>query len=51
MTKALGSWVVPAGTCSSGDQYASMWVGIDGYGTDTVEQTGTKTNCVGSTAT
>jgi len=48
-TKATGSWVVPTATCSSGDQYGSFWVGIDGYDSDTVEQIGTNTNCSGST--
>ena len=42
-----GSWVVPAiqGTCPSTNQYASFWVGIDGYSSNTVEQTGTDSDC------
>jgi hypothetical protein len=37
-------------TCNtSGDQYAVQWVGIDGYGSDTVEQDGTTTDCIGTT--
>ena len=34
-----GSWLVPAvhGTCGSTDQYASFWIGIDGYNSNTVE--------------
>jgi 3-oxocholest-4-en-26-oyl-CoA dehydrogenase beta subunit len=44
------SWVQPAGTCSSGDQYAAFWVGIDGYSSSTVEQTGSEVDCVGRTA-
>lgn len=44
------SWVQPAGTCSSGDQYAAFWVGIDGYNSSTVEQTGSEVDCIGRTA-
>lgn len=41
------SWVVPAiqGTCPSTNEYASFWVGIDGYSSSTVEQTGTDSDC------
>jgi hypothetical protein len=48
-TSVENSWIVPAVACSSGDLYASFWVGIDGYNNDTVEQTGTDSDCVGST--
>jgi len=44
------SWTQPAGTCSRGDQYAAFWVGIDGYSSETVEQTGSEVDCVGRTA-
>jgi hypothetical protein len=44
------SWTQPAGTCKSGDQYAAFWVGIDGYSSATVEQTGSEVDCVGRTA-
>lgn len=44
------SWTQPAGKCSSGDQYAAFWVGIDGYNSSTVEQTGSEVDCVGRTA-
>jgi hypothetical protein len=40
-----GSWVVPAVTCNGGTQYSSFWVGIDGYSSSTVEQTGTDSDC------
>ena len=42
-----GSWTVPAiqGTCPSTNQYSSFWVGIDGYSSSTVEQTGTDSDC------
>jgi hypothetical protein len=46
-TYAAGSWVIPAVTCdSSRASYAAFWVGIDGYTSSTVEQTGTVSNCV-----
>ncbi len=46
-TSAKGSWTVPTANCSgvSEDQYASFWVGIDGYSSTTVEQTGTDSDC------
>jgi hypothetical protein len=46
------SWTEPTGTCShprSDDYYAAFWVGLDGYSSDTVEQTGTLIWCDGST--
>jgi Peptidase A4 family len=49
-TSVSASWTQPAGTCSTGDQYAAFWVGIDGYTSSTVEQTGTEVDCVGKTA-
>lgn len=42
------TWVQPAVTCSSGDQYSSFWVGLDGYSSNSVEQTGTDSDCTGS---
>lgn len=51
-TSAEGSWTVPTVNCSGvkGDQYAAFWVGLDGYNSNTVEQTGTLSYCVGSQA-
>jgi hypothetical protein len=50
-TKALGSWTVPTVNCSkTPNTYAAFWVGIDGLTSDTVEQTGTDSDCDGSTA-
>jgi hypothetical protein len=46
-TKVSANWTQPAGTCSRGDQYAAFWVGIDGYSSETVEQTGSEVDCVG----
>jgi len=48
-TGAEGSWVEPAATCTSTNTMAGFWVGIDGYGTATVEQTGTAVECSGGT--
>lgn len=47
-TVAKGSWVVPAVNCSkTPNTYSSFWVGIDGYSSSTVEQTGTDSDCDG----
>jgi hypothetical protein len=50
---AKGSWIVPTATCTGvkQDQYASFWVGLDGYSSTTVEQTGTDSDCDGATPT
>jgi hypothetical protein len=49
-TSAEGSWEVTAVNCSkTPNAYAAMWVGIDGYSSSTVEQTGTLAYCNGST--
>jgi len=46
VTYVAGSWVQPPVTCPSrGTQYAAFWVGIDGYNSNTVEQTGTLAIC------
>jgi hypothetical protein len=44
------SWTVPSATCVSGSQYASFWVGLDGYSSDSVEQIGIDEDCSGGTA-
>jgi hypothetical protein len=46
-----GSWIQPTITCTKGDGYTDMspWVGIDGYTSDTVEQTGSSGDCNGAT--
>ncbi len=50
-TWAKGSWIVPTATCTgvTRDQYAAFWVGLDGYSSTTVEQTGTLSDCDGPT--
>lgn len=43
-------WVEPTGHChSSGHTYSSFWVGLDGYSSRTVEQTGSEVDCAGHT--
>jgi peptidase A4-like protein len=53
VTDVKGSWVVPAiqGSCPSTNEYASFWVGIDGYSSNTVEQIGTDSDCQNGKAT
>jgi hypothetical protein len=42
------SWTQPAATCNdSGDEYAAFWVGLDGFNSSSVEQTGTDSDCSG----
>jgi hypothetical protein len=49
-TSARGSWVVPTVDCTTTpNTYAAFWVGIDGWTSDTVEQTGTDSDCDGKT--
>ncbi|MFY9660201.1 MAG: G1 family glutamic endopeptidase [Terriglobales bacterium] len=50
-TNATGSWTVSAVNCTkTPDTYSAFWVGIDGYSSDTVEQTGTIGWCNGKKA-
>jgi peptidase A4-like protein len=49
-TSVSSSWVQPSAACSSGDQYSAFWVGLDGYSSTTVEQTGSEVDCAGRTA-
>jgi hypothetical protein len=56
-----GSWVEPSVTCSgttaggpgktkkTQSSYSSFWIGLDGYSSNTVEQTGTDSDCTGTT--
>jgi len=47
---ATATWVQPAASCTSSDGETDMspWVGLDGYTSSTVEQTGTSADCDGS---
>jgi hypothetical protein len=44
-----GSWKVPAVT-GSGTAYSAVWVGIDGYGSSSVEQLGTESDVINGKA-
>jgi hypothetical protein len=44
--QAIGTWQQPAATCGIGENsWSSPWVGIDGDNSNTVEQTGTDSDC------
>lgn len=47
VSSVKGSWIVPSVTCSGkkATTSSSYWVGIDGYSSNTVEQTGTDSDC------
>lgn len=40
-----GSWTMPAVQCNTSNDLFAPWVGIDGYGSQTVEQTGVQVDC------
>ena len=44
-TSVSASWTQPLATCGFGQTAASFWVGIDGDGSQTVEQIGAYSNC------
>ena len=45
-TSAIGTWTQPSVTCGIGENsWSSPWVGIDGDNSNTVEQTGTDSDC------
>jgi len=57
-TSVSATWTQPTATCTSSggrrgrggsDSYAAFWVGLDGYSSDSVEQTGTDSDCDGTT--
>lgn len=45
-SSAEGSWIVPASECTGLIKAAAFWVGLDGYNSNTVEQTGTASECI-----
>ena len=49
-TNVSASWAQPTVTCTATDTFASFWVGLDGDGTSSVEQTGTEADCTGGAA-
>ena len=44
-TSAAASWTLPSVTCTSTNDLYAAWVGIDGDGSSTVEQTGVAADC------
>src|SRR2546430_16451152 len=46
-TSVSAHWTQPAASCTSQTTYSSFWVGLDGDGSSTVEQTGTSADCTG----
>src|SRR5436190_4354811 len=44
-TSVSASWKQPAVSCTSTTAYSSFWVGLDGDGSNSVEQTGTEADC------
>ena len=51
ITSVAGSWIVPSLNCgSTPNGYSAVWVGIDGYSSNTVEQIGTESDCVNGIA-
>jgi len=49
-TSVSASWTQPAVSCSSSTTYSSFWVGLDGDGSNSVEQTGSEADCSGGRA-
>jgi hypothetical protein len=51
-TTVSASWVQPSVTCASREtSYSSFWIGLDGDGSNSVEQTGSESDCVSGRAT
>ncbi len=52
-TSVSASWTEPTANCSGNrrrtHQYSSFWAGLDGYNSNSVEQTGTDADCNGTT--
>ena len=46
-TTVSANWKQPTASCTSATTYSSFWVGLDGYSSNTVEQTGTSADCSG----
>ena len=51
VSQITGTWTEPKVKCGKGPSMAVSWVGMDGVGSFTVEQTGTQVNCSGGVAT
>jgi hypothetical protein len=44
------TWVQPQATCTTALTYSAFWVGLDGDGSNSVEQTGSEVDCVSGIA-
>jgi hypothetical protein len=44
--KISASWVQPTAHCTASRTFSSFWVGLDGYTSNSVEQTGSEADCV-----
>jgi Peptidase A4 family len=49
-TSTTADWTVPAAHCSTANTDISIWTGLDGYSSPTVEQVGADSDCAGTTA-
>ena len=49
-TSVSSAWTQPTVTCTAQNTFSSFWVGLDGDGTQSVEQTGTEADCANGTA-
>jgi hypothetical protein len=47
-SEVQGTWTVPTVTGSADATYSSLWVGLDGYTSSTVEQTGSESDWTGT---
>lgn len=43
--KISASWVQPTAHCTASRTFSSFWVGLDGYNSNSVEQTGSEADC------
>ncbi len=51
-TQVTGTWTVPIASCpDSSTSYSSAWIGIDGDGSNSVEQDGTDSDCTNGVPT
>jgi hypothetical protein len=46
-SRVSANWTAPSASCTDQDSYSAFWVGLDGVGSSTVEQTGTSADCSG----
>jgi hypothetical protein len=44
------NWVEPTGHCTASNTFSSFWVGLDGFTSHAVEQTGSEVDCISGQA-